>query len=344
MFGFFRTFLALLVVVHHLKEIPVFGGYAVFAFFILSGFLMTTIKHESYGFDKSGIKRYAINRFLRLYPMYWGVLALSIAIVLYVDPYFASSFKKGLTLPDNFHDSLFNFTSIFPALIPYQVQPRLSPPAWALTIEIFYYVLIGLGLSKSKRVTIIWLALSALYYFATYVAGVDSVHRYATIFAGSLPFAIGAALYFYKSKIHGLLEKSFMASPYVLFTLYLLNTLTFAYLKMTFNFDPYYLDIGKYLNMILTASIIVQLYYGGADIFSRKVDKVLGDFSYPVYLLHWQIGLLMTYVLVQLNVDIVQHSWLVLTAIILMTLLASYLLTILIDERIAKVRRKIKKA
>ncbi len=43
MFGTYRTYLALLVVVQHIGGIPVIGGYAVFGFYILSGYLMTLI-------------------------------------------------------------------------------------------------------------------------------------------------------------------------------------------------------------------------------------------------------------------------------------------------------------
>lgn len=71
MFGTYRTLLAVMVIFLHLGGMPVIGGYAVFGFYILSGYLMTLIMHKNYGYTRDGVARYAINRFLRIYPIYW---------------------------------------------------------------------------------------------------------------------------------------------------------------------------------------------------------------------------------------------------------------------------------
>jgi peptidoglycan/LPS O-acetylase OafA/YrhL len=63
MFGTYRTYLALIVVVHHLLSVPVIGHYAVHGFFILNGYLMTYIMCRPYGFTANGIKTFAINCF-----------------------------------------------------------------------------------------------------------------------------------------------------------------------------------------------------------------------------------------------------------------------------------------
>lgn len=46
--------LAFEVVVFHLLSVPIIGRYAVMSFFVLSGFLMTTIMHQTYGYTLKG--------------------------------------------------------------------------------------------------------------------------------------------------------------------------------------------------------------------------------------------------------------------------------------------------
>jgi peptidoglycan/LPS O-acetylase OafA/YrhL len=65
MFGTFRTILAALVVLQHFSPARLVGSMAVFAFFTLSGFLMTMLMDTTY---RGRPEAFALNRFLRLYP------------------------------------------------------------------------------------------------------------------------------------------------------------------------------------------------------------------------------------------------------------------------------------
>ena len=72
----YRFVLALFVVQAH---IPWSGGsgplsqHAVFSFYVLSGFLMTLILNETYGFGAGNCARFWANRMLRLYPAKPGI-------------------------------------------------------------------------------------------------------------------------------------------------------------------------------------------------------------------------------------------------------------------------------
>ena len=74
-----------MVVVLHYGGVRYIGEYAVFGFFALSGYLMTLIMQQNYGYTVRGIGGYALNRFLRIYPIYWVVCGLSILILLALD-------------------------------------------------------------------------------------------------------------------------------------------------------------------------------------------------------------------------------------------------------------------
>ena len=72
MFGLLRTTFALMVMIYHLFFVGFLslGTYPVFGFYIISGYLMTVIMHNNYGYTWVGRYSFAVNRFLRLYPQY----------------------------------------------------------------------------------------------------------------------------------------------------------------------------------------------------------------------------------------------------------------------------------
>ena len=51
------------------------GQIAVFAFYTLSGYLMTRILHERYGLTVRGTAAFVLNRVLRLWPAYTVIMA-----------------------------------------------------------------------------------------------------------------------------------------------------------------------------------------------------------------------------------------------------------------------------
>lgn len=107
MFGFYRTMLAIWVMVFNLLDVPIIGTYAVFSFFALSGFLMTTIMHDSYGHNLQGVMRYAENRFLRLYPTYWAAAVFSIAVIVFASTSYSVAYKDSLFIPDTFYSIIY---------------------------------------------------------------------------------------------------------------------------------------------------------------------------------------------------------------------------------------------
>jgi len=79
-----------MVVMQHLGNVSALGVYAVFGFYILSGYLMTLILHSGYGYSWSGVRRFALNRFLRIYPIYWVACLISAGLVLWLGAQFTT--------------------------------------------------------------------------------------------------------------------------------------------------------------------------------------------------------------------------------------------------------------
>lgn len=127
MFGFLRLWLAVMVVVGHLFWLPDIGRYAVFNFYILSGYLMTTVMHESYGYSSQGVGKFVGNRFLRLYPTYWAAALFSIVLIIYMGENDASRLAPAMKLPREPLQIFANVTMLFPDIFPGNFRVRLSP-------------------------------------------------------------------------------------------------------------------------------------------------------------------------------------------------------------------------
>ena len=184
MLGLFRYLLALLVTLSHLWS--GFAGWsgvmAVFCFYLISGYLMTSVLHESYGFTARGGQRYALNRFLRIFPTYWAVLLLSFLIVSWIPKAaFMTNFK--LSMPLAASDWLPNLFIVGLLDGPYKV---LVPPAWSLDVELVFYLLMALGLSRSKLTVTVWFAGSVAYTALLLITEAEFVDRYASYAASSL--------------------------------------------------------------------------------------------------------------------------------------------------------------
>ena len=84
--GLLRLILACAVVIAHSAPIPglplLGGGLAVKVFFIVSGFYMALILSEKYQHRPNGRWLFYSNRFLRIYPLYWLVLAADLALTV----------------------------------------------------------------------------------------------------------------------------------------------------------------------------------------------------------------------------------------------------------------------
>lgn len=165
MFGLWRYFLSICVIVAHVAPLDwswgssrFLGVYAVFAFYILSGYLITRVLHERYGYALDGFARFHLNRILRLYPAYWAAAIVALAVVLLFQQQ-ASRTAGGYALPSS-------ATDWFSALVIVGTRLEhskgvLIPQAWTLSVELLYYLLMSIGLSRTRYLGMTWLILSA---------------------------------------------------------------------------------------------------------------------------------------------------------------------------------------
>ncbi len=287
MFGIWRVLLAIEVVIYHLIDVPVIGEYAVFGFFVLSGFLMTAVMHGTYGYTRTGFARYLQNRALRLYPNYYFAVLVSLGVVALFGQIAVQAYNPHMIVPPTPAAWLENLTMIFFGWFPKEHVARLVPPTWALTVEIFYYILIGLGISRSRRSTILWVVLSAAYVVAAYAAGGGGPNLYSAVPAGSLPFAMGALTYHYRDDLYRLQSVARLNNALFLIVIRWVSCAAFASANALTG-RGWLISLGNYANIGISMLIVCTLFHARPDVRLRQFDRAAGDLSYPIYLLHWQ--------------------------------------------------------
>lgn len=334
MFGTYRTLLALMVVSLHLGGVFVLGGYAVFGFYILSGYLMTFIMQNNYGYGHTGLAKYALNRILRIYPIYWLSCTISVILIIYFGQEITSAFHPAISMPVDVGSILRNVFLYFPD----REIPRLTPPSWALTVEICYYICIGFGLSKSRQITAYWFFASIVYTAYANLAALGWEYRYFSILAASLPFSTGAMVFHYREELKRISGKfvSGLYAPLLICALIGINWWIGLYLGT--------LKTGSfYVNYLLCAFMIIVLYdRKELPLISKKADKILGDFSYPVYLIHFQVGLVIMILLNQNGFDIKGPDLTLFYFSLPAIFLVAWVMTVSVERPIELVRSRVK--
>jgi peptidoglycan/LPS O-acetylase OafA/YrhL len=271
--GVWRLLLALLVVISHLFEKMIHGpaAYAVWGFFVLSGYLMTHVLRHKYGFDRAGLRDYAFNRFLRIFPAYWLTCVLG-AILLLTLPTGAihpSQLNPQFAMPDSKLGWLNNLT-----LMPFFGigGNKLVPVSSALSIEIGAYLLLPL-LACSRPAA--WLGLVLSFWLnAQYGLFDQFAVRYSSFLTSFMAFAVGSLACHYKGALDS------YRSPLVSVAAWL------GHCGLWLQFPSYPWHLGLYVSVLLSAWVVLSL----ANQKSGAVDRWCGDLSYPVYLLHTTIG------------------------------------------------------
>jgi exopolysaccharide production protein ExoZ len=118
-----------------------FGNMGVDLFFCISGFIMVTITSGKDRHNWDQIKDFFLKRLIRIYPLYWVIAILSIAI------WYSIPTPAYVYIPHT--DLLGYYTKSFFLLpnVPFPVVLQ----SWSLTYEIYFYLVFGFFLSFSRK-------------------------------------------------------------------------------------------------------------------------------------------------------------------------------------------------
>ena len=288
--GYIRFFLAICVIFAHAGPLPVFGYMAgglvaVLCFFILSGFYMALVLDQKY----QTVAPFYWNRFSRIFSGYWVALVFAL-IVMYLchDNLFQRIFSSNLTMDAKaflvasnvlifgtdfslFLDATQNglsFVSSAPGGGTSAHQYLELPQSWSLPVELMFYIMAPFCCRSPVRLIILFVASYASLLWLTGLFG--NVDPWAArVFPVTVMYFVSGALCY---RLLPLAKRSnrawgFLAMAVVLFGITTLDILPTDLRWLIFPAIA-----------IATPFIICTI--------SGRIEQMLGEVSYMVYLSH----------------------------------------------------------
>lgn len=350
--GILRLLLALSVLLTHTGNIFNYNiansNVAVFSFFVISGFYMSLILDTKYT-GHNAIKTFWVNRFLRIFPVYWITLALTLifvllkfylhignednAIIHYIT--YAPNFGSLKFYGDLVNAIFRNITLIFN--IDYFRANNsvpgylLIPQAWTLQVELLFYLIAPLLVKITKK---LFLGLSILYViiFFGYVSPQGLMPNTLTfIFLNNLIFfvlGIFSYRFIFSSPIYKLKDSKIKKASILLFSVLLVYLLLYNFIPIKFPITTLHMESFPFYLLLIFAlpSIFTTTRF-------NRIDGFIGKLSYPIYIMHLLILKLVS------NLGLTQTTNFRSALVIFISLYLSYLVVKFVDNPIDKYRQ-----
>lgn len=242
------------------------GG--VYYFFALSGFMVYYLYHKELGNPRQ-IKNFLLNRFIRIYPIYW-ILTLTILPIYFVFHNLGTGNERNIS---HIVASLL--------LIPDSDNTILSV-AWSLEHTVFFYLMFSLAFYKKKSISMlipfIWASLS--YAFSINLLKSSNYFVNFLFNFNNLIFLSGIACAFAVTRIK--------IKMYLSCLLVILGIAGFPLSWINTQYSIVDIDL-QYATTI--ASIFLILGFASIDLQKDikipRLAKFLGDASFSIYLTHF---------------------------------------------------------
>ena len=284
--GCFRLFLALSVVAGHTSSkvfgLPTIGASeAVSLFFVISGYYMSMVINTKYFYAPK--RTFYISRILRIFPMYFVGLLFMLSI----------NFRE----VQNFFLNLATLSKLFfissnalilgqdlPYTVCFDTQNDLcanpvgmtvNPPSWSLAIELGFY-LVAPFLVKNSKFLLLYIFFGLAYSISLRYVSIPIVNDLVNVTDLSL-----LNHYFYPSSfiLFGLGALSYRLAH----KLTKINPIIIASMLLLLSQGS--LNVPFWLPVFVAASLPVIFHHSKES----KIDRFIGELSYPVYILHFPV-------------------------------------------------------
>jgi peptidoglycan/LPS O-acetylase OafA/YrhL len=335
-----RYILALIVTLTHLQPLDMGrpGSIAVFAFYTLSGYLMTRVLNERYGFAARGTAAFLLNRVLRLWPAYFIILGLTL-IALWFLP--LQNFFPLIRFPKTLPEIVSNIAVLGQATFDFvqatAIDAKPVVTSWSLSIEVFCYVLLAVYFARTPARLWAFAAIGAIAMgVSTWHCAVSAdpslygpycyQHRYGVLQAGFIPFAMGGLFYFHSRSLRGWINANWRA----------FIVLLAAALAATFLGSAISATVGPYLGIGVMFCLLSA--WNGQS--GNSIQDFFGRASYHLFIGHMPIAAVLV-----IGLELRQGSVFVFLAAVIVALALSLGLVPLerninvMRQRIAKMRK-----
>ncbi len=332
--GILRTFLALSVVwIHTYGQVFVSGQDAVQLFYVISGFLISYVLLEAKSYAK--LRYFYLNRYLRLYPIYALVAVLVLCTywvaggIWFINLDFLKKLPTSadlILLVSNaivFGQDWIMFMAadhghvVFTADFSKNTLPLskglLVPQAWTLGVELSFYLIAPFVLTRRNLIYLLLLAsvLLRIYLIQMGIGRQDPwIYRFfptelALFLSGALAHQI--LLPFYKRILLSRMDS-------------LSTILTYSLIAATLMYSLIHIDLALKKFLLFGAYILLLPFI---FIFqdNNKLDKWIGELSYPIYINHMLVMFWVAYAAEKIKLP-VNNIYYALTVLIVSVLFA----------------------
>lgn len=266
------------IISHLTKGYAFSGGVAVDLFFIISGFLVTN------SILNTGILKYFIARFLRIFPALWIMLLLTVFVMgSIISELPLLEYLSSQETWQYFRNIFFLYDGAFflPGVFSENHNQAINGSVWSIFVEVRLYILVAIlyliGILRKKFLfNILFIISIVLIWF--HQISIPYIGTNSTSLHVSFLFFLGVFIYLNKEDI--------VVSPILLL-------IALLYASTTIGTSQFGI---AYIFILITFFITVSFF----SHFS-KFDK-FGDPSYGIYLYGWPIQNLMVYIFPEFNV------------------------------------------
>lgn len=353
--GLLRLLLALGVVTEHAGRAYFTGSYtAIQIFFMVSGFYMALILSSSRYQDA---KRFYASRTARLFPVYWAAVFCGLGFAFWAQGFFCTS--TPITdlinaLPSMYESTPLLFawvavanvllvTADFSWFMPtiegfnHPTQLLVQPPVWTLALELYFYALCPWLIRLRTPPLLFLMAVALTARVVGYQFGFDTNPYHARFFPFEVFFFIAGIITFRLYAKKNILTVFLHGPGGIVFGLAYLVTIIFFYdLVKLFSGPALYGGFRDYLHSMLMCLLaipaIIALFFHTK---SSRLDLILGELSYPIYVVHYGFVSTLIHTKVLLPNGLSSY-WTVLT----LTVLSSLILHFFIQRPVDRWREK----